>query len=85
MCEILKVSRSGYYSYISQPESNRSKKNRKILNILEEAHNKDPMAGLDSLKHDVKEKISCCRSTVYKIMKENGIRSLRRPKWIANN
>ena len=26
-------------------------------------------------------KIPCCRSTVYKIMKENGIRLLRRPKW----
>ena len=81
MCEILKVSRSGYYSYLSRPESNRSKKNKRILDILEESHNKDPMAGLDSLWHDVKEKIQCCRSTVYKIMKENGIRSLRRPKW----
>ena len=81
MCEILKVSRSGYYSYLNRPESNRSKKNKRILGILEESHNKNPIAGLDSLWHDVKEKIQCCRSTVYKIMKENGIKSLRRPKW----
>ncbi len=81
MCEILKVSRSGYYSYLNRPESNRSKKNKRILDILEESHIKNPMAGLDSLWHDVKEKIQCCRSTVYKIMKENGIKSLRRPKW----
>jgi len=81
MCGILKVSRSGYYSYISRPESSRTIRNRNILEHLENAHKRDPMAGLDSLWHDVKEKIPCCRSTLYKIMKENGIRSKRRPKW----
>ena len=81
MCEILKVSRSGYYSYIKRSESNRAKKNKNILDMLKQAHNKDPMAGLDSLWHYVKEKISCCRSTVYRIMKENGIKSKRKPKW----
>lgn len=81
MCEILKVSRSGYYSYLNRPDSNRAKKNKNILEILVETHNKDSMAGLDSLWHYVKEKIPCCRSTVYRIMKENGIKSKRRPKW----
>lgn len=81
MCEILKVSRSGYYSYLDRPESNRAKKNKSILGMLIEAHNKAPMTGLDSLWHDVKERISCCRSTVYRIMKENGIKSKRKPKW----
>lgn len=81
MCEILKVSRSGYYSYLNRPESNRAKKNKNILDILKQVHNEDPMAGLDSLWHAVKEKISCCRSTIYRIMKENGINSKRKPKW----
>lgn len=39
------------------------------------------MAGLDSLWHDVLDKISCSRGTVYRIMKENGIKSKRKPKW----
>lgn len=39
------------------------------------------MTGLDSLWHDVLDKISCSRSTVYHIMKENGIKSKRKPKW----
>ena len=39
------------------------------------------MAGLDSLWHDVLEQIQCCRGTVYRIMKENGIKSKRKPKW----
>lgn len=81
MCGILKVSRSGYYSYLNRSDSNRTKKNKSILEILMQSHYKDPVAGLDSLWHDVKEKISCCRSTVYRIMKENGIKSKRRPKW----
>lgn len=49
MCEILKVSRSGYYSYLNRPESRRTKKNKRILEILINAHIKDPVAGLDSL------------------------------------
>lgn len=81
MCEILKVSRSGYYSYLSRPESNRAIKNKNIFEILVKAHNKSPMAGLDSLWHDVTEHIPCSRSTVYRIMKENGIKSKRKPKW----
>lgn len=81
MCEILNVSRSGYYSWVKRPESNRNIKNKRILEILEKAHKKDPMAGLDSLWHDVLEKIQCCRGTVYRIMKENGIRLKRKPKW----
>ena len=70
MCEILKVSRSGYYSYLIRPDSSWVKKNKNILKILVEAHNKDPMAGLDSLWHGVKEQISCCRSAVYRLMKK---------------
>jgi hypothetical protein len=49
MCGILKVSRSGYYSYLNRPESNRAKKNKSILEILIQAHYKDPVAGLDSM------------------------------------
>ena len=70
MCEILKVSRSGYYSYLSRPESSRTKKNKNILAILLISHNKAPMAGLDFLWHDVTDHISSCRSTVYRIMKK---------------
>ncbi len=81
MCGILKVSRSGYYSWNNRPESNRSIKNERILEILKESHKKAPMAGLDSLWHDVLEQIQCCRGTVYRIMKENGIKSKRKPKW----
>jgi len=72
MCGILKVSRSGYYSWINRPESNRSIKNERILEILQKSHKKAPMAGLDSLWHDVLEQIPCCRGTVYRIMKEMG-------------
>lgn len=52
-----------------------------ILEILQKSHKKYPMAGLDSLWCDVKEEIPCCMGTVYRIMKENGIRSKRKPKW----
>lgn len=81
MCDILKVSWNGYYSYISRPESNRDIKNKNIFKILVNAHNKAPMTGLDYLWHDVTEHILCCRSTVYRIMKENEINSKRKPKW----
>ena len=34
MCDILKVSRSGYYSWLKRPESSRTIKDKKILAIL---------------------------------------------------
>ncbi|MGI6449178.1 MAG: IS3 family transposase [Desulfitobacteriia bacterium] len=83
MCELLKVSRSGFYDWIKREPSKREKKQQKILKIIEKTHKKYPTWGVDPIWAEVKEKISCSRGTVYKLMKENGIKSKRKAKWKA--
>ncbi|WP_241423510.1 IS3 family transposase [Candidatus Contubernalis alkaliaceticus] len=83
MCMLLKVSRSGYYDWVDRPPSNREKKDQKILKIIKKTHIKHPVWGVDPIWAEVKETIHCSRGTVYRLMKENGIKSKRRAKWKA--
>lgn len=83
MCDLLEVSRSGYYDWTRRPTSTREKKNKKILEIIKKIHKKHPVWGVDPIWAEVKETVSCSRNTVYRIMKANGIKSKRRAKWKA--
>lgn len=83
MCKLLEVSRSGYYDWIDRPPSNREKKQRKILEIIEKTHKKHEVWGVDPIWAEVKETIACSRGTVYRLMRKNGIKSKRKAKWKA--
>jgi len=81
MCEILKVSRGGYYDWKNRPLSERQQKDEKILEIIRATHKKHNMWGLDAIWAEVKETIPCCRGRVHKLMKREGIQSHRKAKW----
>jgi len=83
MCNLLKVSRSGYYDWIDRPPSKREKKQMDILEIIKKTHEKHPVWGVDPIWAEVKDTIACSRGTVYRLMQENGIRSKRKLKWKA--
>ncbi len=83
MCKLLKASRSGYYDWILRPPSDRNRKHKKILKIVEKTHIKYPVWGVDPIWTEVKETIPCSRGTVYRLMKKNGIKSKRKAKWKA--
>lgn len=83
MCDVLGVSRSGYYDWRDRPPSARATKHKKILAIIKETHRKYPMWGVDPIWAEVKESIPCSRGTVHRLMKEHGIKSKRKKKWIA--
>ena len=38
MCQVLHVSRSGYYAHVTRPESKRSKANRELLDTIKEIY-----------------------------------------------
>jgi putative transposase len=80
---LLKVSRSGYYDWIDRPPSDRDKKHKEILGIIEKTHKKYPIWGIDPIFAEVKETIPCSRGTVYRLMRKNGIKSKRKTKWKA--
>lgn len=83
MCDLLEVSRSGYYDWVDRAISAREEKHKKILEIIRKIHKKYPMWGVDPIWAEVKEKIPCSRNTVYSLMKKNGIKSKRKAKWKA--
>lgn len=83
MCKLLDVSRSGCYDWLDRPPSERAKKQKKIKEIIEKTHKKYPVWGVDPIWAEVKGTIPCSRNTVYRIMKENSIKSKRKTKWKA--
>jgi len=83
MCDLLKVSRSGYYDWLDRPPSERSRKHARILKEIKAIHKKFPMYGVDPIWAEVKESIPCSRGTVYRLMRKYGIQSKRKIKWKA--
>jgi putative transposase len=83
MCDLLKVSRSGYYDWLGRPPSKRSRKHTRILNKIKAIHERFPMYGLDPIWAELKESIPCSRGAVYRLMREHGIQSKRKSKWKA--
>ncbi len=81
MCDVLEVSRSGYYDWLDRPPSKRTKRHSKILKEIKKIHQKHPSYGLDPIWAEIKETIPCIRGTVYRLMKKHGIRSKRKAKW----
>jgi putative transposase len=85
MCRVLGVSRSGYYRWKRQPQSNRQKENEKILMEIREAHSKSRRAyGSPRITKDIQAKgIKCSEKRVARLMKINGIVSKMKKKFKA--
>ncbi len=83
MCELLNVSRSGFYDWVERPPSKREKKHQRLLKEIKRIHKKHPVWGVDPIWAEVKETIPCSRGTVYRLMKKNNIKSKRKAKWKA--
>jgi transposase InsO family protein len=85
LCELLNVSRSGYYAWHDRPESRRSRENRKL---------KDKIAVVHAVSHGiygapkvheklVENGVACGKNRVARIMRKSGIRSRTKKKFKA--
>jgi len=85
MCQILKVSRSGYYDWKERPISKRELENEKILSVAKKSHTDcKGIYGLDKLLDDVRVKFpQCSRNRLYGIQKQNQLYSIRKRKFKA--
>ena len=83
MCQILEISRSGYYDWKDRLSSKRELENKDILRIAKKSHEEcHGIYGLDKLLVDVKETYpKCSRKRLYKIQKENKLYSKRKRKF----
>jgi len=77
MCEVLKVSRSGYYAWRTRQPSSRQKDNQELLWHIRKVHTQSRrLYGSPRITAAMKEQgFRCGKSRVARIMKENSIRA----------
>jgi putative transposase len=83
MCEVLKVSRSGYYAWLRRPESNKSKKDRALLEKIQEIHKGSRESyGSPRIREALKQKgVKVGGRRVMRLMKEEGIEGKGKKKY----
>lgn len=77
LCQVLEISRSGYYAWLKRKPSARTRSNQALTRDLIKLHEKHPALGLDSLYHMLKKEHTCSRKRVHRLMRQNGIYSAR--------
>jgi putative transposase len=85
MCRVIAASRSGYYRWKKQPQSNRQKENEKILVEIKESHKNSKRAyGSPRIVEDLKANgMKCGKNRVARLMKINGIAGKAKKKFKA--
>lgn len=85
MCKLLKVSRSGFYAWLTRPESHRSRENRALEAKIRVFHAASHgIYGSPKIHQDlIDDGVRCGKNRVARIMREAGIRSRRKKKFKA--
>jgi len=85
LCEVLGVSRSGYYAWRDRPPSPGAVRRECLAGQIREAHGEArSVYGSPRVHRElVARGIACCENTVAKLMREHGIRSKARRRFVA--
>jgi transposase InsO family protein len=85
MCNVLKVSCTGFYAWLQRPESRRSRKNRFLEQKIREIHQDSNMIyGAPKVQRELKDQgIPCGKNRVARIMRKAGIKSKAKRKFKA--
>ena len=84
MCKALNVSRSGYYAFLTRPESQRTTKNKHLLETIRKIHRQTHgIYGSPRITESLPKDEKASRGKVARIMRENGIRSKTVKKYKA--
>lgn len=85
MCKVLEVSHSGYYDWLSRPESPREIREQKILQDIVKIHKGSRDTYGSPRIHPVIQGLghTCSVNTVARIMRKNGIRAKTKRKFKA--
>lgn len=85
MCEILEISRSGYYAWLERPLSKRAQENQEILKLAQQSYDEHRgIGGLDKILADVRDHYpKCSRNRLYRLQKQNQLYSKRKRKFKA--
>jgi putative transposase len=86
MCHVLKVSRAGYYAWLSRPESPRAAHASGLVETIREVHREsDGTYGSPRVYRDLKARgIVCCERTVAKLMRHDGLRAANARRFVVH-
>jgi putative transposase len=85
ICDVLDVSRAGYYAWRKRPESRRSVANRSLLGDIQQAHrDSHGCYGSPRIHAELKAQgRGTSRGRIERLMHRHGIRAIMaRPKWV---
>ena len=85
MCDVLKVSRSGYYAFVDRPPSARTRRRGELTGKIRLAHERSfGTYGSPRIHAELAgQEIEVCVNTVAKLMKEAQIQSVRRRRFVV--
>ena len=84
MCKLFTIARSGFYQWLHQKPGKRAESNEQLIQLIKTSHEQSGGTyGLDKILHDVREQMPCSRGRVHRLMKQNGIQSIRKRKFKA--
>ena len=86
MCEVLALSSSGYYDWVGREPSATAVRHQQITAAVKQSFGQShKIYGHRKVHQDVVEdhKIACCKETVRKVMKEQGLESKRRRQYVV--
>jgi putative transposase len=78
MCRVMRVHRSGFYAWCKKPESERSKEDSRLLNLIRESYmSSGKVYGSPRVFKDLREMGEVCGKTrVERLMKQDGLKAL---------
>lgn len=85
MCQVLQVSRSGYYAWVDRPPSEREQRQKEQIDAIRAVHEASfGTYGSPRIHAELAEKqIEVCVNTVAKLMKQAQIRSIMHRKFVV--
>jgi putative transposase len=85
MAAVLYVSRSGYYAWLSRPESRRKRRQRALDSRVRVCfRTSQDRSGSPKIYHALKQQgFACCRASVARSMRRQGLRSKTRPRFVV--
>ena len=84
MCEVLQISRSGYYAWLKRPKSNRSAQNEQLVKQIENIHNQSRQTYGSPRVHDELQDmgIACSENRVARLMRQHAIAVQKKKKFV---
>ena len=85
MCEVLAVSRSGYYAWRDRPVSGQARRREQLVEQIQAAHaGSRQIYGSPRICAELRARgVACSENTVAKLMKTHGIRSKMRRRFVV--